>query len=375
MCCGRVGALTKLKDPTTMATTNRSRHFMTSLPGYGSTEANAELLKKLIPPNTLYIVGQDECSAAGHKHFQMVFGFKNARTLWAVRKLFPAELAPGIQACKNVYSVLEYCKKSETRVKDGYSLNLGTVPAKAANKEKKEKTDDMLRTAIAMETLEDAIKYIEDTDLSYFVRSRKSICEYLQSKFAKNNKRQYRAEDFTKPLIENKDGRTMVFVGPPGIGKTSFALAHFECPCLISTEGDWSNFNPATHDGIVLDDYSFAKWSVRNTLALLDREKGCSQNIKYGYVRIPEGFPLCITLNVESNLWPESAKESEIQAIQRRLLVIECRKDLRAGTSFPKPCIKKQRIILDDDEDEPPAKKTKINSNAKLEDVNFFITE
>jgi hypothetical protein len=89
----------------------------------------------------------------------------------------------------------------------------------------------------------------------------------------------------------------LVLRGPPGIGKSEFALHLFKRPHMVCEWDDLKNL-PAYCDGIVFDDMNFSKMTKQNQINLTDIKR--SRPIKCRYVngRIPEMVSRVFTCNV-----------------------------------------------------------------------------
>lgn len=66
------------------------------------------------------------------------------------------------------------------------------------------------------------------------------------------------------------DFKNLYFFGGTGIGKTEFAIAHFERPLIVSEFDNIRDYNDRLYDGIIFDDMSFTQLSRESTLHLLD---------------------------------------------------------------------------------------------------------
>lgn len=97
----------------------------------------------------------------------------------------------------------------------------------------------------------------------------------------------FEAKEFKQPLQTNlKERQSLVMVGPTGIGKTRYALAHFENPLLVR-ELDELRFY-ADNDGIVFDDINFTEVLTRTQqIHLLDEIK-CTLHLRYNDVDLPD---------------------------------------------------------------------------------------
>lgn len=78
----------------------------------------------------------------------------------------------------------------------------------------------------------------------------------------------------------SRDTQSLVLCGPPGIGKTQWALHQFKHPLLVCTHEEVALFEPGMHDGIVFDNMRFHTMDIDAAAKLLDRP---------GLLRMPNG--------------------------------------------------------------------------------------
>jgi hypothetical protein len=129
-----------------------------------------------------------------------------------------------------------------------------------------------------------------------------------------------RHSTFSRPLLDLTTN--WLLIGPPGTGKTQFALAHFKEPCLVSHIDDLKNITITT-DGIVFDDMSFRHYAAGSIIHLLDREVSRTIHARYFNAQIPADLPKIFTNNRGDIFEPEKgASEDEIGAINRRYRVL-----------------------------------------------------
>lgn len=126
-----------------------------------------------------------------------------------------------------------------------------------------------------------------------------------------------------EPLKFN--GVTEVVVGPPGCGKTQYALAHFENPLFVRHKQQLEKFKPGEHDGIVFDDMDFKHWPVDVQKHLTDWDEPSDIDIKYGVARIPCNTRKVMTCN-------EICVNIEDPAVARRVTVTKVGE---GNTDFP----------------------------------------
>ena len=119
---------------------------------------------------------------------------------------------------------------------------------------------------------------------------------------------------FTQPFIENV--KSLVISGPPGIGKTQFALAHFKNPLLVSHMDNLSRLNRDLHDGVVFDDMEFTHLPITSQIHLLDWDIPRSIHVRYVVADIPAFTPKIFTCN------PGRYPFQQDPAIDRRVQVL-----------------------------------------------------
>jgi len=104
-----------------------------------------------------------------------------------------------------------------------------------------------------------------------------------------------------------------VVVGDSGIGKTQYALSHFETPLLVSHMDDLRDFKADEHDGIVFDDMNFHHCPRTAQIHLTDKDQTRSIHCRYATASIPKNTRKIFTCN--ENGFPFI----EDEAIRRRI--------------------------------------------------------
>ena len=152
----------------------------------------------------------------------------------------------------------------------------------------------------------------------------------------------YQMEDFTVPPIDEDvyRGNTAkgmrakcpVLLGPPRLGKTQYALAHFKNPIRITGESRagleaLDKIGPKT-DGIVIDDMDFAvdhKGKPRSaafTKSLLDIECEAYIDGRYGRRTLPAGMPRFFCANKKQPPFAAAADPGDQAAIDDRIHIV-----------------------------------------------------
>lgn len=92
--------------------------------------------------------------------------------------------------------------------------------------------------------------------------------------------------------------KSLLLVGPPGIGKTGWAMLHMPRPCLLVKHIDTLKcFRPGYHQSIFFDDCDFKHYPRATQLQLCDFENQCQIHVRYGVAVIPQGVQRLFACN------------------------------------------------------------------------------
>ena len=135
----------------------------------------------------------------------------------------------------------------------------------------------------------------------------------------------YKLDDFCHdPLPLEK---SVLLLGPSGIGKTCYALAHFKAPLLVRHLDQLSEFNPHLHDGIVFDDMSFTHIHPEARIHLLDMDFGSHIHIRYTTAYIPQGTKRIFCHNGVP-FYDDKVFGYQLEALKRRVLELSLTESL-----------------------------------------------
>lgn len=132
----------------------------------------------------------------------------------------------------------------------------------------------------------------------------------------------------TKPLYKLTDfkedpldiSKTCIVLGPPGIGKTQFALAHFNAPLLVTHMDVLAEFDPTVHDGIVFDDMSFTHLHNEARIHIVDYENPRDLHVRYTTARIPAYTHKIICHNGNPHpFYDDKLQGYQLEAVRRRV--------------------------------------------------------
>eukprot|EP00283_Hemiselmis_rufescens_P002526 CAMPEP_0173429278 /NCGR_PEP_ID=MMETSP1357-20121228/8033_1 /TAXON_ID=77926 /ORGANISM="Hemiselmis rufescens, Strain PCC563" /LENGTH=282 /DNA_ID=CAMNT_0014393435 /DNA_START=998 /DNA_END=1843 /DNA_ORIENTATION=- len=101
----------------------------------------------------------------------------------------------------------------------------------------------------------------------------------------------------------------LVLVGPPGIGKTHFASAHFKKCFLCSNVEDLLSFSK-DYDGIVFDDIDFLSFPIEVVIKIVDNDPLITRTFKVRYKNVVlRPVPKIFTHNHCSIFWNDDCPE------------------------------------------------------------------
>lgn len=125
--------------------------------------------------------------------------------------------------------------------------------------------------------------------------------------------------DFNCAELDFDECKCWILWGESGIGKTQFALAHFEKPLFVTHMDDLLKFNEE-YDGIIFDDMDFKHLPRSAQIHLLDSDQPRSIHVRYQVASIPAGTRKVFTTNVHNG----DIFEFPDAALERRCRRREC---------------------------------------------------
>lgn len=251
------------------------------------------------------IQGKETCPETGRKHLQC-FAHLRKRMRWStLHKRYPG--LRNLEVCKGTpYQNFLYCSK------EGDFIEVGTRPTEI--KSRKADENKCFSDALNADTLEEGISIIKQEAPRDWCIHSANITYALQQN--KKKKFVHKYNEFKIDVLPTD--KAILIYGPSGIGKTAYALSHFENPLLV-THMDKLRELTSDHDGIVFDDMSFKHYPPEAIIALLDMEYDRDIHTRYRCSVIPEGMPRIFTHNTENPFYEETIHEDQKEAIGRRL--------------------------------------------------------
>lgn len=206
----------------------------------------------------------------------------------------------------------------------------------------------ILDEALKLDSAYAAMNYIKQKDRLWYISSQKQLRSFVEGEITdKSNRALYGENEFNTPLLDlhspDHKNKAVVLIGPTGLGKTQWALAHFKNPVHIRDKNDYSRITECT-DGLVLDDLDQMHWQPLTLLKLVECETNVTMNIKYGSKIIPAGMPRFIISNSWELFWPKNFRAESIEAVERRVVSYAINEKLFGATAAPRTLKKFTRL-------------------------------
>lgn len=266
-----------------------------------------------------WLIGQHETGEKGIKHFQCMFGWKNQKLLTTVKN-YNLPHTETIQITEKPFNMLLYCTDETKRDKFTEVIRWGKIPDfKKSKNEFKDITADPVKDLLeAGGSKEDILKRAYEHNQTWYMNNHKKLKTLLDEKIPEPDLATYDIQLFNMKPIQFHAEKHVLLMGPTGVGKTQFALAHFKHPLLVKDKEDYRRFTDQT-DGIVMDDIAFKTWLPETLLKLVDTLCTITQQVKYGSVRIPGKIKRIICVNNIDVFWPNGICDDHKRAIARRV--------------------------------------------------------
>ncbi len=234
-----------------------------------------------------------------------------------VKKVFPSGQWH-LSVVKDVPAMKKYVSKKDTRVADSF-VEFGDHSEKGRSTAWHDLADSIIANEATKRTLW--------TDHHPTMSTRyKAAYEMMSILNASEEKAEFKLESFDWTPITDWS-RSIVLWGDSQIGKTQFALAHFERPFMVSHIDKLTFFDKKQHDGIIFDDMSFGHTPRTAQIHLVDQDHAREIHVRYTMAMIPANTKKIFTTNEdEGNIF-----DLTDPAITNRLLIIHCQGDHSEG--------------------------------------------
>lgn len=165
-----------------------------------------------------------------------------------------------------------------------------------------------------------SISYVAKNHFSNFIRYHRGIKEYLKVSQPKIEDKKYKISDFNRDSIDLS--KSVVLLGDTKLGKTEFALAHFDFPLFVRHIDALKDLIIGEHDGIVFDDMTFGHLHAGARIALLDMEHTSQIHCRHDIATIPRHFRRIFTTNNPDIFFSPRDTDSERSAVNRRFNLV-----------------------------------------------------
>lgn len=220
----------------------------------------------------------------GHLHSHVVGCFKERKQ--STRKDFfdVNGKHPNIQIPRSVKHCLSYIDK-EWNFKD-----YGPVPSTA-----RVPTYDDIVEAAALGDRKLFLRRVHEGKMQYALS--RDVWDAEQSDDVELDEYDERPIDFRLYAVP-LDFKSLCIIGPPGIGKTGWAMKNCPRPCLFVKHLDvLRQFRKNWHKCIFFDDCDFKHLPRATQLALADYHNSVQIHVRYGVAKIPKGIPRLFACN------------------------------------------------------------------------------
>lgn len=194
--------------------------------------------------------------------------------------------------------------------------NYATKEGKFWHKEKKQGMRSDLNEMKQHLDNGETLDYLWEHYFSRMVMYHRSMKEYTNALTRKRKREEDPEVDparFTLPKYTDWS-KPLVLIGPSGIGKTAWAMNHFENGLLVSDIEDLRDkFNPAEHDGVVFDDMTFSHLPVKIQIHIVDVTYTRTLRMRNTNAERPRGLKMIFTAN------PTDLVFNDDPAINRRV--------------------------------------------------------
>lgn len=260
-------------DEKAYSSERRFRNVVFTINNYDGTEIDKIRSWKLIK---YFTVGRELGKKRGTPHLQGYAEFGSQVLLSTLKNKISKKMIC-FERRGTPIQAANYCKKDGDFEEDGDMSEQGV-------RTDWDKLRDMARTGATMADF--AEKYPK-----YVIQNSRGLQVLIDTYRLRDGTAKYSLESCCarvghEPL--DLDGTTHVVVGPPGLGKTQWAKAHFDNCLLVSHMDDLKAFDVTKYDGIVFDDMDFRNMPRTTQIHVTDWEEDRSIHARHYCSWIPK---------------------------------------------------------------------------------------
>lgn len=249
----------------------------------------------------------------GYLHFQGYLELVNRNThVWIQNKLkehgFHFQFLQ--RRLGSAQKAWAYSTKDETRVL-GPWLH-GDIDESSAKK------DTTYEEALAASSIREGLAIVKSKRPRDYCLYGSTIERNLASHHVKPFIHKYQITQFNREPLFFTTSKSFVVYGDSNTGKTSFVLAHFKNPLVVTHIDSLKKLSP-DNDAIVFDDMSFQHWAPESVIHLVDVEIDRDIHVRYGTAHVPAGTLKVFTHNRKNIFYKDDISTEQKIAIDRRV--------------------------------------------------------
>ncbi len=161
-----------------------------------------------------------------------------------------------------------------------------------------------------------------------YYRRYRNMVPHIRDIYKEQEKCAFDTESFIEPLDFTKS-KSIVLWGPPGVGKTQYALSHFKKPLWVHHNDDLKLLD-SDCDGLIFDSRDFKHLYRSACVHLVDWEHETTVHCRYTTARIPKNMRRIFTTTIRDGAI--FGKHSDDPGLQRRVNFVEIRCALKTPT-------------------------------------------
>lgn len=289
----------------------RSKKFMLTYSDHLDKEALHTYLRGVLKQDFEIKIAH-ETGETGHRHTHAILCLSKKPDIKNARSLDFDGQHPNLKVPSTLehwHNMVKYLDKDDKQVYGEIALKQTSV----------EKFEEATAYVMQCQSLKEIFRCTQP-EIAMTISSRLPYFRTMWETCGRKKLETARHSTFSRPFLDLTTN--WLLSGPPGTGKTQYALAHFAAPCLVSHIDDLKNITDST-DGIVFDDMSFRQYPAGAIIHLLDREVTRTIHARYFNAVIPANMPKLFTHNRDDIFVPEKeTTEDEQGAINRRFKVL-----------------------------------------------------
>lgn len=215
---------------------------------------------------------------------------------------------------------IDYCTKEDTRVPNGVKIMVGQRAKLTADQE-------FWQRFLLAPTVQEGLAMVRDHNPLAYIKFASKLEASLTKELGRVVQPSFNT-NWILPLMSfsypdgfgNYRQKTLVFIGGSGIGKTNFALSHFDAPCHITgAQGfDQLGISKYPYDGVVIDDYNLSALPWDQAQNIVDNSANVEVNVKYGSAIIKKDLRRIVCANSRDFVICPSWPMEKQRAIERR---------------------------------------------------------